>query len=117
MKVRIGMDDASASADLFDWLRADAGLVRSAEVLPGPADPEKLGALEIVDVVLGQATAISSLALAVEAWRRSRTCPETIVIRRADGATLTLPSGDAGNAEVIRQFLAEEDGGSGQAEQ
>lgn len=117
MQVWIGMDDAAASADLFDWLRADVGLVRSAEVRPGPAGPEKLGALETIDVVLGQATAISSLALAVEAWRRSRSRPETIVITRVDGATLTLPSGDAGNAEVIRQFLAEEDGGSGQAGQ
>lgn len=113
MRVRIGMDDATASADLFGWLRADPDLVRGAEVRPGPAAAGTLGALEVIDVLLGQATAISSLALAVEAWRRSRSRPETITITRADGATLTLPSGDAGNAEAIRQFLAEEDGGSG----
>ncbi|MEV4624816.1 hypothetical protein AB0J90_00800 [Micromonospora sp. NPDC049523] len=117
VQVRIVMDDPAASAELFDWLRADAGLVRSAEVRPGPADPGKLGALEIIDVLLGQATAISGLALAVDAWRRSRSRPETITISREDGATLTLPSGDAGNVDVIRQFLAEEDGGSGQTGQ
>ncbi|MEU5726358.1 hypothetical protein [Micromonospora sp. NPDC047738] len=117
MQIRISMDDAAASAELFDWLRVDASLIRGAEVRPGPADPGKLGALEIIDVVLGQATAISSLALAVEAWRRSRSRPGTVTITRADGATLTLPSGDAGNADVIRQFLAGENGGSDQATQ
>ncbi|MFC4021460.1 hypothetical protein ACFOW4_26455 [Micromonospora sp. GCM10011542] len=117
MRIRIGVDDAAASGELFDWLRADASLIREAEVRPGPAEPGNLGALEIIDVVLGQATAISSLALAVETWRRSRPHRESLTITRPDGATLTLPSGDAENADAIRQFLAEEDGGSDQATQ
>jgi hypothetical protein len=115
VQVRIGTDEPAATADLFTWLRNDAGLIRAAEVRPGPAERGTQGALEIIDVVLGQATAISGLALAVEAWRRSRARPETITITRADGATITLPADADGNAEVIRQFLDHQDGGSAQA--
>ena len=115
MQVRIGTDQAAGTAELFEWLRADGDLSRSAEVRPGPSAPGTQGALEIIDVVLGQATAISSLALAVEAWRRSRARPETITVTRADGATITLPRDADGNAEIIREFLGVQDGGSDQA--
>lgn len=117
VRVQIAMEDPAASAELFDWLRMDADLVGGAQVRPGPAAPGKLGALETIDVVLSQATAITSLALSVETWRRSRSHPEVVTITRRDGATLTLPSGDATNADAIRQFLAEDDDGASQAGQ
>jgi hypothetical protein len=70
-----------------------------------------MGALEVVDIVLTHATAVSSLALAVVAWRQARGKPESITITRPDGRQLTIRGGSDLAAEVIAEFLAGDTGG------
>jgi hypothetical protein len=111
--VRIAPEDGAEAADLFEWLRSDLDVARGAEVRPGPAAPGTLGALEVVDVVLTQAAAFSGLAMAIVSWRQSRPRSKPITITRPDGATLTLPGDDPGNAAVIRAFLAGDEDGPG----
>lgn len=101
MLVRITPDDGAVAADLYEWLRAD----RIDGVLAEATDPETLGALEIVNVVLSQAAAFSSLAVAIASWRQSRAPEPRITITKSDGSTLELPSGPGGSADVVLAFL------------
>lgn len=112
MRVRITVAAADDAAALYEWLRADQGLARRAEVAAGPPAPGHLGVLEIIDVVLTQATAVSSLALAVAGWRHSRRGRASVTITRADGATLTVEGPPEHTGPIIERFLA--GGGSGE---
>lgn len=110
VRVRIRPENGAVATDLFEWLRAD----RISGVQAVTADPETLGALEIVDVVLSQAAAFSSLAVAIASWRQSRPPAPPVTITRPDGSTMRIPSGTEVSAEIMREFLAggEESGGA-----
>ena len=114
MRVRLTVTAADDAAALYEWLRTDPGLARRAEVTAGPPEPGHLGALEIIDVVLTQATAVASLALAVAGWRRSRSGRTSVTVTRADGATLTVEGPPEHTGPVIERFLAREKDGGGE---
>ena len=103
--VRVAAEGGGEADALFHWLRADAELARCAVIESGPAHPGQMGALEIINVVLSQATALSGLAVAVSTWRRTRPTSPAVTITRTDGQTLTIPAGGHVDAEVIDAFL------------
>jgi hypothetical protein len=101
VRVRITADDGAISAELYEWLRDD----RTAGVAAVSTDSETLGALDVIDVVLTQVTAWANLAVAIAAWRQSRSPAPAVTLTRPDGATLTLVAGEAGSAALIQEFL------------
>lgn len=57
-----------------------------------------MGSLEVIDVVLSNATGLASLALAYASWRRSRRAGPAVTFMREDGRSVTVIEGT--NAEV-----------------
>ncbi|MFI5495161.1 hypothetical protein [Actinoplanes sp. NPDC051859] len=110
IRVRFAVADGVAGNALYSWLRADSALLRTADVDTGPAAPGSMGALEVVEVVVGQLAALGSLAVSVAAWLDSRREPPAVTITRADGATLTIGSGVEVDAAVIEEFLSGDGG-------
>ncbi|WP_328653351.1 hypothetical protein OG598_05600 [Micromonospora sp. NBC_00330] len=113
LRVRILTDGPGELNALYGWLRSDATLARVADVRPAPPPPGSMGALDVVDVVLTHVTAMSSLGLAVLAWRQSRPRPPSITVVRADGVRLTVDDSSQLTAEIISAFLAASDTASG----
>lgn len=109
LRVRILTDGPGDFNALYGWLRADAALAREADVRSAPPPPGSMGALDVVDVVLTHVTAMSSLAVAVLAWRQSRPGSPSITIVRADGHRLTVDHTSRLTAEMVSEFLAASD--------
>lgn len=110
IRVRFVVSDGVAGNALYSWLRADSALLRTADVATGSLAPGSMGALEVVEVVVSQLTALGSLAVSVAAWLDSRREPPAVTITRADGATLTIGSGAEVDTAVIEGFLREDGG-------
>ncbi|MFE7182610.1 effector-associated constant component EACC1 [Streptomyces erythrochromogenes] len=82
-----GRDDLHLTVgELYDWLRRDGELRRVATVsrVTGHA-PGTMGALDVIDVVVGQGIAAVNLGVAYATWRAAR--------RTAPGLVVTLPGG------------------------
>ncbi|MFD3588556.1 hypothetical protein [Streptomyces sp. NPDC058683] len=99
-----------AVRDLYRWLREDPDVRRSArpalvsapdaaEQRPGTA----MGAVEIIELVLGQGFSALNLALAYAAWRGQRPAAPPIVIQLGDGRSVTVHDG---SAETVRRIVA-----------
>jgi hypothetical protein len=72
--VAAGPGGDEAIRDFYRWLRSDVDVARNAEVALADtgAGDGAMGPLEIINVILSNATALSSLAIAYANWRRSR---------------------------------------------
>jgi hypothetical protein len=68
-----------------------------------------MGLLDVVDVVLTHVTGLSALALALTAWRRSRSRPAPITITRPDGQVLTIGGEPEITSDLIVRFLSATD--------
>lgn len=103
-----------AARSLHRWLVSDPELRGAAEVATASARPQQGqmggGALDVVDVVLGNALALSSLVVSVAAWRGARPRPMRVRIERGDAAVTV--EGDSPEA-VERVLRALESDGSG----
>ncbi|MET8281748.1 hypothetical protein [Micromonospora sp. NPDC005174] len=106
LRVRILADGPAELNALYGWLRIDPALARKADVRSAPPPAGSMGALDVVDVVLTHATAVSSLAVSVLAWWQSRPRSSSVTIVRSDGHRLTVDDASQVTAEMIAQFLA-----------
>jgi Effector Associated Constant Component 1 len=98
------VDRTECASSLYRWLVADRELRGLAEVAVMSAHSRQGdmgGALEVVNVVLSNTIALSSLLVAVAAWRGSRTRPAEVRLER-DGVTVTVR--DA-SPEMVEQIL------------
>ncbi|NEA29646.1 hypothetical protein G3I70_45165 [Actinomadura bangladeshensis] len=109
--------DGTETASLYRWLAQDPDVRRDAEVtiVPAPARPGDMGgSLEVVNVVLSNAIAFSSLVVAVAAWIGSRRSSAGPVVRiERDGVAVTI---SADSPEAVREVLRALDGEAGGAE-
>ncbi|BBA97869.1 hypothetical protein RVR_3821 [Actinacidiphila reveromycinica] len=109
VEIRAADDDGvPALLDFFRWLRDDdAGpeVVRLENAADGR--PGAMGALEAVQVVLADATALASLAAQYGSWRRARTAGRRGVAftfsRPSDGLSVTV---DNGTDDEVRRIMA-----------
>ncbi|MEU9158469.1 hypothetical protein AB0D59_50100 [Streptomyces sp. NPDC048417] len=99
-----------AVRDLYRWLREDPDVRRSATptLVPAPDAAGEhpgtaMGAVEIIDLVLGQGFSALNLALAYAAWRGQRPAAPPIVIQLGDGRSVTVHDG---SAETVRRIVA-----------
>lgn len=83
-QVRIVMDDASA-ASLYRWLAQDREVTRDVALSLGEGRPEDMGgALEVINVVLSNSIALTSLITSLATWRASRRPPVKVVVERGN---------------------------------
>jgi hypothetical protein len=109
--------DGTEITSLYRWLAQDPDVRRDAKVtiVPAPSRPGGMsGGLEVVNVVLSNTIALSSLVVAVASWIGSRRAPSRPVVRiERDGVSVTI---SADSPEAIRDVLRELEGEPGGAE-
>lgn len=107
LEIAVDSDDAvSETHDLCGWLEQDFD-VRDYSVLelrPLHSGAGAMGAVEVIDLVLGQGTALLNLALAWATWRTARATEARITVTR-NGSTVTL-HGDCDPETVCRVLEA-----------
>jgi hypothetical protein len=106
MRVHVSIeadDSGPALSDLHRWFRQDGELRRHADVrLLRPRRTEGLmGAVEIIELVLGQGIAAANLALAYATWRQGRATEETVTFTVGE-VSITVKDG---SEESVRQIL------------
>jgi hypothetical protein len=108
LHVSIASQQPDEFASLYVWLRSDRDLARRARVaVEASQDPAAMGALEVMDVVLTHIAGLTTLAIAVTAWRQSRRRPGPVTITRPDGQTLTIDGPPEVTSDLIIRFLSE----------
>ncbi|MCG7204041.1 effector-associated constant component EACC1 [Streptomyces arenae] len=90
-------------SELHDWLVGDAELRRSARIHRVTRESAgTMGALDVIEVVLGQGIAAANLALAYASWRSTRPVPPRVRVT-LPGGTLTLTDD---SPEALERILA-----------
>ena len=109
-----GVYRTDCATSLYRWLIADpelSGLARIA-VVPTQSRPGHMGeALEVVNVVLSNTIALSSLLVAVSGWRGSRARPPEVRLER-EGVTVTVQDASPDRVEQILRALDADNSGS-----
>jgi Effector Associated Constant Component 1 len=111
--VRVAEPDVDAMIDLQHWLAHDDRFpapARQAQTEPTrPARPG--GAMgtttDVLQLVVGNAIALSQLLLSIAQWRRSRPQPPVVrvSVHRPDGVTVSIESDDPeAIAAVVREL-------------
>ncbi|TDB83118.1 hypothetical protein E1264_29630, partial [Actinomadura sp. KC216] len=88
-----GPPDGDELTSLYRWLSQDADVRRDAKVtvVPAPSQPGDMGGgLELVNVVLSNGIALSSLVVAVVSWVGSRRSSRPVVRIEYDGVSVTI---------------------------
>ncbi|WP_430379304.1 effector-associated constant component EACC1 [Streptomyces sp. B1-3] len=97
---------------LAQWLSADPGVRRHAQVEFGAASPVTPGhqgdTIDLLSLLLSSGFSASSLALSVMAWRATRPVPPTLVVERPDGVRVEISGQTPDEAqELMRRVLGE----------
>jgi hypothetical protein len=108
VQVHIAVAEAEREAvliDLYRWLRQDPDVRRHTAVTLAPSRPGagSMGAVEVIELVVGQGLTALNLALSYAAWRNTRPSAPSLTIT-VNGGTLTVR--DA-SEETIRRIVAE----------
>ncbi len=112
LKISVASGEGTlAVTSLFRWLTRDpdARLQVTVSMAADAADGS-MGSLDVINVVLSQATGIASLAVAIASWRQSRddiTSVKAIVGQRS----VSLEGNPVEVARAISSLLPELDGG------
>ncbi|MFJ8648987.1 hypothetical protein ACIRNI_23055 [Streptomyces sp. NPDC093546] len=116
--VQTGGDDRIV-ASLYRWLAQDPDVARHTTVtlVPGPERAGDMGgAFEIINAVVANSIALSSLAVACATWRGSRGTATAPVVRITRGdVTVTVENGSPDEVSGIVDALGgtEPDSGAG----
>ncbi|MEU2339693.1 hypothetical protein ABZ770_40160 [Streptomyces sp. NPDC006654] len=90
-------------SELHDWLVGDAELRRSTQIHRVTRESAgTMGALDVIEVVLGQGIAAANLALAYASWRSTRPAPPRVSVT-LPGGTLTVTDD---SPEALERILA-----------
>ncbi|MEV2255243.1 hypothetical protein AB0I94_32525 [Streptomyces sp. NPDC050147] len=113
MEVRITMDGARADVEqrsLYKWLREDRELRAVAGITLVGSEPEEPGAgamgttLDVVSLVINSALQLSSVAVAIAAWKEAHRPRSRMVIER-DGVKITVSDGCLDEAQALLRAL------------
>jgi hypothetical protein len=107
LRIEVSSDAGNlAVSSLYRWLLRDPDARRDATVsLDADASDGAMGSLDIINVVLTQATSIASLAVAIASWRDSRSKPASIKITVCE-QTVSLKGDSAKMTDSISQLLS-----------
>lgn len=92
MQVKIEVlngDGSLALTSLFRWLTRDPDVRRHVAVSFRPStSKDTMGALDVINAILTQATSISTLAVSIAAWRDSRAKPPAIKVTAGERSVI-----------------------------
>jgi hypothetical protein len=108
VKVRIAVAEAEREAaliDLYRWLRQDPDVGRHTPVALASSTPGggSMGAVDVIELIVGQGLTALNLALSYAAWRATRSSAPPITIN-VNGGSFTVQ--DA-SEETVRRIVAE----------
>ncbi|WP_050511811.1 effector-associated constant component EACC1 [Streptomyces rimosus] len=112
MSIQVRLDDAESDRELrslCDWLANDPAVGRSARVSlrAREAQPGKMGlGFEAVQLIVDSAFQLSSLALAIDGWRRAYAARPKMTVER-NGVRVSFATADTDGARSILRALAE----------
>ncbi|WP_053802205.1 effector-associated constant component EACC1, partial [Streptomyces rimosus] len=112
MSIQVRLDDAGSDRELrslCDWLADDPAVGRSARVSlrVREAQPGKMGlGFEAVQLIVDSAFQLSSLALAIDGWRRAYAARPRMTVER-NGVRVSFATADTDGARSILRALAE----------
>ncbi|MFD7661832.1 hypothetical protein [Streptomyces sp. NPDC059788] len=120
MRIQVSLDEAESDLELrslCEWLADDPAVGRSAEVSlrASAAKPGEMGlAFEAVQLIVDSLFQLSSLAIAIDGWRRAYAARPKITVERG-GVRVTFATSDTDGARSILRALEELEraGGSG----
>ncbi|WP_262057555.1 effector-associated constant component EACC1 [Streptomyces sp. STR69] len=100
-------DDGQLLVDeLHTWLAGDADLHRTAEIRRVARDAAgTMGALDVIEVVVGQGVAVLNLAMAYASWRSTRPVPPAVTVTFPGGSALTVTDDSPEALELILATL------------
>ncbi|WP_162906993.1 effector-associated constant component EACC1 [Allorhizocola rhizosphaerae] len=108
MRIAVSCPDELALQDLYRWLRADADVMRAGDVTARARHTGgTMGALEVVDIVLTHAIALSSVLVAYASWRTARPKAPTITFKNDKGITVTATDASPETIETIIEALGD----------
>jgi hypothetical protein len=93
--VRLAEPDVDALIELQHWLAHDDRFPAPARQPPLPPASGQLGTtVDVLQLVVGNAIALTSLLVSIAQWRESRPQPPRvrIAVHRPDGVTVTIES-------------------------
>ncbi|WP_438483864.1 effector-associated constant component EACC1 [Streptomyces sp. S186] len=98
-------DGGVALRDLYGWLRQDPDVRNHADLSLEAAQqsPGTMGALDVVNMVLGQGFSALNLALSYAAWRAARPTAPAITLT-VNGVSITVRDG---SEETVRRIVRE----------
>jgi hypothetical protein len=104
VKLTIAADDTFALGTLYTWLRGTADVTAHADLtaVPGAAG-RTMNVLETIDVVLSNTIGLTSLLVAVKAWRGSGR--RATVTFTAGDITLTATDPDPATVAAMERLL------------
>ncbi|MFI0512326.1 hypothetical protein ACH3Y9_00035 [Streptomyces sp. WSLK1-5] len=99
--------------ELHDWFVGDTELHRAAEIRRVPVDSTgTMGALDVIEVVVGQGVAVLNLAVAYASWRSTRPTPPAVTVILPGGRTVT-DDGQEALERILAALREEADGQTG----
>jgi predicted dehydrogenase len=117
LRVQVTADETSPGTfDLYQWLTDDPDVARTAELALAHDDqPDTLGSLEEINVVVSNLTALAGLLVTVATWREARARGAETRVERP-GVSLRIESTDPEAIRRLLQQLADADGPAESAE-
>lgn len=105
VRIRVGQgEEGLTTLDLYRWLRADRDIREHADMSLGPSHPdnETMGAVEVINLVLGHGFAALNLALAYASWRGQRPSAPSVTIITNNGSITVQGHSE----ETVRRIVA-----------
>ncbi|MFH8403476.1 hypothetical protein ACH4FX_01700 [Streptomyces sp. NPDC018019] len=118
MSIQVRLDDAESGQDLrslCDWLADDPAVGRTAEVslLARAPEPGRMGlGFDAVQLIVDSAFQLSSLAIAIDGWRRAYAARAKMTVER-NGVRVSFATADPDGARSILRALEELDRATG----
>ncbi|MFB7214679.1 hypothetical protein [Streptomyces sp. NPDC056255] len=99
-------DDGGATSDLCTWLRQDSDVRQYASInlTPSAGHPGAMGAVEIINLVVGQGLTALNLALSYASWRMTRPTAPPITFTVGD-TSITVSDGSEQSLRRIVELL------------
>jgi len=104
MNIRVTSPDDISLHSLYEWLIMDDDVVRATELSMGSTGTRS-GAqspLDVINIVLSNATAIASLVVAYSSWRQARPARPAVTFRVGE---VEVTAHDA-SEETVRRVIA-----------
>ncbi|MER6678279.1 hypothetical protein [Streptomyces sp. NPDC000983] len=119
MRITIAVGDEHALdqaqlRSLYDWLRADRSVRRTATVTMTSTAPPVPGSqgpgFDALALTLGAGLSAAQLAVAVVQWRATRPNGPTVTVSRPDGSSVSVTGASADQARELLEGLLDGEG-------